>query len=209
MWQSDTGLTFDQWYQEERMALCKVLKGKLNNVLRRKLEITFGLREIALDYFLPDDNQTLLFDLRKVFCGDDPDLAGFKRVWEFLESEALDEVPHVRISSLIYAALACRANRKQKFPKSLPFNDVDVIAAYLPYCDAMFLDKEMASLLGENPVKTKIGYQTKIFSIRNKDAFLQYLDELEFNAPTGHIQKVREVYGDSWEKPYVEIFHSS
>lgn len=207
MWQQDTGRTFNDWYRDERMALSKVLKDKLSKILRRHIEIRFGRREMNMEDILPDDNETLVFDLKKALCGEDSNPALFKRVWEFLESEALDEVPDVRISSLVYAALARRANSGQKCPKKHPFNDVDVIAAYLPYCDAMFLDKEMESLLGENAVRTRLGYPTRIFSLRNKTQFLAYLDSIEANAPPGHIDLVREVYGNSWEKPYMEVFH--
>lgn len=207
-WRSETSRPFYEWYREERMALSKVLKDKLTLVFRRKLEIRFGQREICLEDILPDDNEVLLFDLHKIFCDDQPDLAGFKHVWRFLESNALDMVPHVRISSLIYATLAGRASRGQKLPNRHPFNDIDVISAYLPYCNAMYLDKEMEVILNEGPMRKELGYPTQIFSIAKKGDFLAFLDSVEANAPFGHIEKVREVYGNIWEDPFVDIFQT-
>ena len=82
-----------------------------------------------------------------------------------------------------------------------------MLSAYLPYCDAMFVDKEMHGLLDEPPLKTALNYGTKVFSPRSKQDFLDFLDQIENSAPAEHMAKVREVYGDGWEKPYVEVFH--
>jgi len=205
-WQSETGRPYDEWYREERLALSIVLKEKWTAVFRQKLETYFGLRQIQIEDMLPDANELLLFELLKILGSDERDLAEFKKVWSFLESDALDMVPHVRISSLMFAALAGRASRLQKLPKRAPFNDIDIISAYLPYCDAMFLDKEMEILLTEGPLRKLIGFKTRIFSIAKKDEFLAFLDSIEANASSGHLKKVREVYGDSWEDPFVELF---
>jgi len=207
-WKREKDRSFDDWYCEERMALCKVLKDKLTQLFERKLEIEFKHTQPLLGDMLPDDNEVLLMDLRRILGRDEPDLAEFKKVWRFLESDALDRVLHVRISSLMYAALAGRAGRLQKLPARAPFNDIDILSAYLPYCDAMFLDKEMEILLNEGPLRKLLGCNTRIFLIAKKDDFLAYLDSIETNASRGHLEKVREVYGDNWEDPFVELYHS-
>lgn len=207
-WSKDTGKCFDDWYREERVALSGVLEKKLMQMLRRHLEIRLRRREISIEDLLPDHNETLVMDLKTILSGEDTDLEGFKLVWAFLRSDALDDVPFVRISSLIFASLARRARNGQNCPKAHPFNDVDAIAAYLPYCDAMFLDKEMESILRERLVRDRLGYPTRIFSLRNKTEFLDYLDMIETNAQAGHIEKVREVYGEDWAKPYTEVLHT-
>jgi hypothetical protein len=206
-WQSEKRRTYDEWYREERLALSQILKEKCAAVFKRKLETQFGLRQIELQDILPDANEQLLFELLKILGSDKRDLAEFKKVWSFLESDTLDMVPHVRISSRMFAALAGRASRLQKLPTRALFNDIDVISAYLPYCDAMFLDKEMGILLTEGPLRKFLGFNTRIFSIAKKDEFLAFLDSIETNASSDHLEKVREVYGDSWEDPFVELFH--
>lgn len=207
-WRTSSGLEFEDWYREERVALSKVLKKKLSGFFERTIEIKLGLREITIDDVLLDDDESLVVKLGSVICGKGHGLAEFERVWKFLESDVLDEVPHVRISSLIFAALACRASLGQKLPKRHPFNDVDVISAYLPYCDAMFLDNEMESILSEKAVKAKLGFKTQVFSLRTKDKFMEYLESIEARAPAEHVAKVREVYGESWEEPFVEMFQA-
>jgi hypothetical protein len=74
----------------------------------------------------------------------------------------------------------------------------------------MFIDNEFNSLLKENingkPVKEVIGVKAKLFSQRNIGEFISYLNEIEKSASVEHIKKVIEVYGDSWGKPFVEMY---
>ena len=128
---------------------------------------------------------------------------------EYLKSETLGDVPFVKISCHLFAALARRAPQRKSPPKGHPFNDVDMLSAYLPYCDAMFIDREMHGLLDEKPLKSTLTYGARIFSLRSKQDFLDFLDQIESSAPAEHLAKVREVYGDGWEKPYVEVFHEN
>ncbi|HEY2047423.1 MAG TPA: hypothetical protein VGG93_12680 [Candidatus Udaeobacter sp.] len=209
MWSGDIGRKFNDWYLEERRGLAKVLKQKLADAIRRHLEIRFGRREPSIEDMLPDHEERLAWNLKKILCDDNPDPACFVQVWEFLESDALDEVPFTRLSSLLFAGMAQQARGGKKCPGKHPFNDVDVVAAYLPYCDGMFLDNEMAALLHHNPIPERLNYPAQVFSLRTKTEFLAYLDEIEANASPLHIQTVREVYGSDWERPYVEVFHET
>src|SRR5260370_9341036 len=171
-----------------------MLKQNLAAAIRRHLEIRLERRQPSIEDMLPDHEERLAWSLKQLFCGDDPDPAGFGRVWKFLESDTLNDVPFVRISSLVFAGLAQQAGGGKKCPRKQPFNDVDAIAAYLPYCDAMFLDNEMATVVRQNSIQTRLGYPTRIFSARTKTDFLAYLDSIEATAPPGQIEKVREVY---------------
>ncbi len=76
----------------------------------------------------------------------------------------------------------------------------DTIARLLPYCDVMFIDKECYALLKEVPLnKLENEFNTKLFSLGNKQAFMEYLDEIEKNASKKHKEKVSEVYGLFWK----------
>src|SRR5207244_3372567 len=91
-----------------------------------------------------EPNMRLLMEIKALFCKQGfSDQESYRKTWEFLDSDALDNSPYVRISSLLFAMLARRAANRQKPPKKHPFVDVEMIAAYLPFCDAMFIDKEM------------------------------------------------------------------
>ena len=81
-----------------------------------------------------------------------------------------------------------------------------MISTLLPYCDAMFIDNECRGYLADGPLCDEIAYDTEAFSFSTKDAFLQYLNEIESSAPEEHLGKVKEVYGPDWGKPFVELY---
>jgi hypothetical protein len=100
----------------------------------------------------------------------------------FADIDTLLQIPYVKISSYMFASLARRAQLGQKkVPKSL--TDVEFIASYLPYCDAMFVDKESYDILFNPPKDLPSQYRpdcynTKLFSLSNESEFITYLDSL-------------------------------
>jgi len=134
--------------------------------------------------------------------------ASFTKVGEYLRSpDLLLEVPYVHISTMLFAAIARKAASGQLRPPSKgTFTDVRTIASLLPYCDAMFLDAEMAGFVGEEPLRTEtVKYKTQVFSVNTKEEFLAYLNGVEEEAGADHAQVVRQVYGDDWLAPYLSL----
>jgi len=124
---------------------------------------------------------------------------------EFLLSDFASKIPSHRIAALMYAALARRAASGQKrLLKGSIFNDVKTISNLLPYCDAMFIDIECASLLNE--VKSRIEYGANIYSLNNKAEFLAYLESIKDEMSNDHLQIVYEVYGESSVSPYTQMY---
>lgn len=212
-WRREKHRDFSYWLREEQLALSKILKERHASTLVREFQIRTGQRERTLEHvsLLMDENFTLLIALDALLRE-----AGVReaelleKTWECLESDAFGEVPFVKISCHVFAALGRRAPRRKNPPRGHPFNDVDMLSAYLPYCDAMFIDREMHGLLDEKPLKTALNFGAKIFSARSKpEEFLDFLDQIESSAPAEHLAKIREVYGDAWEKPYVEVFYEN
>ncbi|MYA17205.1 MAG: hypothetical protein F4238_08745 [Gemmatimonadetes bacterium] len=123
----------------------------------------------------------------------------------FLQSEAALSAPENHLGALLFAALGRRAASGQKrVPDRGTLNDIKFISAYLPYCDAMFIDNEFAQLLSEQPVASEVeSYPTRIFSTRSRDDFLAYLGTLE-DDPT-HVERVVRTYGETWTRPYRAI----
>lgn len=127
----------------------------------------------------------------------------------FNDIDALLEIPYVRISSVMFAGLAHRAaNGQKKPPRSTA--DVQFISSYLPYCDALFVDKESASLLKEFPKNTPEylrlkEFPAKIFSLNSKKDFLDYLDELVADIPSDQIEILKDMSGNDYNKPYWSI----
>lgn len=97
-----------------------------------------------------------------------------------------------------------------KCPKcSGTYTDVATIAALLPFCDAMFLDREMAGLLREEPLRREVEkYGTRIFSKADDAAFTEYLHEAEAGCTPEHIDAVKDVYGLDSLEPWMGLIES-
>lgn len=115
---------------------------------------------------------------------------------DFMQSLALQQIPAVSISSSIYACLAKKAPTQKKPPTRSFSNDLDVMSCLLPYCDAMFLDRECANYWREiqGTPSRRFPYATLVFSMADKDTFLGYLDELEERVPAEQREFAEHLY---------------
>lgn len=141
-----------------------------------------------------------------------PDAQVAQRAVAFLRSTALRRVPFNRISALLHAAMAMRyadPRGQRKPPSPGHFTDVDVIAHFMPFCEAMFLDNGMRALLTDNRVAAEVGYPTRIFSKATINEFLAYLDESEANVPATHKAVVADTCGEAALEPFVSSFGAS
>ena len=127
-----------------------------------------------------------------------------QRAADFLNSEEALSAPENHLGALLFAGLARRAASGQKrVPSRGTPNDIRFVAAYLPYCHAMFIDNEFAQLLKEEPLATAVkDYSTEIFSASSRDGFLDYLARLEAEAEPSHVDLVDRTYGETWTVPY-------
>ena len=48
-------------------------------------------------------------------------------------------------------------------------------------------------------------YLVNIFSLRNQEQFLEFLDNVEQEAHPIHLTTVTEVYGKDWAQPYMSL----
>ncbi len=124
----------------------------------------------------------------------------------FLHSPGFAKLPYVKWQSGLFAGLARRLRAGQKrTPSRGTFTDVEMIASLLPHCDAMFLDKEMASLLDEEPLRTEVArLGVSILSLRDRPAVLRYLTDIEAQARAEHVALVKDVYGESCLDAWME-----
>ena len=132
-----------------------------------------------------------------------------QRIQEFFHSDAARSVPYARVCALFWAAFArdVRQGRKpENFPGASVFNDVDLIAAYGPFCDAMFMDKQISHLASQGGLREQL-QGISLYSFRDNEhhAFVEYLECIEREASPEHLRLVKEVYGSDWPKPYIEL----
>lgn len=210
-WQRETDKDFDYWFDQEREANARVLFELYHKQLAKFAAASFGLTPFSMDAFLPDMATTTFFDIKEVLKekGIPEDQLNAK-LGDFLRSKEFEAAPYIQISSLLYAAMARKAASGRKKPPGKGFkNDVDIVSTILPYCEAMFIDNEIRGFLSERPLCDRIKHKTRIFSFSNKEEFLRYLDDIKSSASKGHVEKVKEVYGENWGKPFLEMYGKS
>jgi len=123
------------------------------------------------------------------------DKDAMRRVGDFWDWPRLNEMPYNRIFAYLFAAFGKRVTMGQrKFTRGL-MTDFQAIAAYAPYVDAMFIDRECALLLGEGELKHDLKYRARIFSYANKQDFLNYLHDLEDQATAEVRAYAERIYG--------------
>ncbi|MYK50798.1 MAG: hypothetical protein F4032_03420 [Gemmatimonadetes bacterium] len=127
-----------------------------------------------------------------------------EKVIEYFNSPQLKNLPFLKISALLLAAKARRvAGGQKKRSLGMPV-DFDMIATFLPYCDAMILDKECHSFLKEKAFKEISKYGAQLFSMRCIDKFAQYLDDIESTGCSHILSYAQDVY--DWKMPFDEIY---
>lgn len=207
-WKKD-GKDFATRYREERGGLYHRWVERYDQHLRLIDQVTRGLAPLSEDALNPPLSVAVLGDLLHQIekVNGLPAAESRVRLSAFLNSKVAQDIPANDISALLMAAIGRRAAGGQKrVPSRGTWNDVTLIATYLPYCDAMFVDNEFAALLDEEPLRSRVAdYKTRIFAQRTRDDFLHYLRALESAAPAEHVALVEEVYGTSWLDPYDSI----
>ena len=210
------------WKEDPTVDFAAVMEGELRAITRQPMvehsRFAAGIAAVRLgkipaesfDLYPPPAASLvahMLADLEDGTPGVEPRL---NRIKDFFTSEAIRAVPFARISALFWATLArdVRSGRNpDKFPGSSMFNDIDVVAAYAPFCDAMFVDREISHLANQGELRRELAGMGRLFSVRSGEdlQFLDLLDQIEANASPEHLKLVAEVYGTGWDKPYWEL----
>jgi hypothetical protein len=201
------GKTFDEWVEDETQDFERVIVEGYLQFLRNYKDIKDG-RQPASMPSLDDVFYRTMDTIRREFVESGADREeALQRTLKFLSSRELGVIPEMRISSMLWAARALKAAAGQRAPPRASFaTDVGTISAYLPYCDAMFVDNECRALLAEEPVRSRLTFPTRVFSVSTWDQFTAYLDELLASCPEDQRRLVRMVYGDSWEQPFETMY---
>jgi hypothetical protein len=128
-----------------------------------------------------------------------------ERLSAFLNSEHFRSMPINRTSTRLFALIAHAAANHQKAPPNKgTASDIDLASAYLPYCDAMMIDKPLRLLLEQG--KYAENYRVRLFSRNTGEQFLDYLQTIEKEADPFVLALVRSTYGEERLKPYVTMF---
>ena len=128
-----------------------------------------------------------------------------EKVIEYFNSPQLENLPFLKISALLLAAMARRVAGGQKKKSPSIFVDFDMIATFLPYCDVMIIDKACHSFFEEKAFQEIISkYGTQLFSMSCIDKFEQYLDAIDAPGSSDILFHAQDIY--DWQKPFDEIY---
>lgn len=207
-WESEKGKNFDYWYSEELSGWRVTITGAYSDYLKKAAAVFSGIDPNCLNILptpLAQIFQEVLKEISKSFPDENErDI----KLAEFLSATSLENVPFIRIYCSILATIAHRlsvGNMKAEKIKSSFFTDVFISATILPFCDVIFLEKQIAGFMKEKPLNVVLGKMPKIYSLSSKDEFLAHLDEIEAQASEEHIRAVKEIYGEDWGKPFCKV----
>lgn len=210
-WRKEKGRKFEEWEMEEAVGFGKAVWENFINFSKRSLVVRQKFAQtgkIEIDDVFPPLSNDILHDMMRELHG--RKIEGEKAIQKiggYFNSKHVLQVPTIKITSMLFAAIARKAAAGQVNPPSRGvFTDVNAIASFLPYCAALFVDNENAAYLKEAPLKDEIiKYPAKVFSTSAKSEFLDCLDNILKEADAEHMKMVREVYGDKWGEPFLTI----
>lgn len=140
--------------------------------------------------------QRVLLTIKQESRGDDS--SGEAR--EFFFSPQFAGVPVVYINAVLRAAMALKARDSGRKPKSSDQCDLEILSAYMPYCDAMLIDGEMRSLATDGKASLNRDYGTKLFSGKTLPKLNEWLDEVEATFPASQKEAIINVYEERFDK---------
>lgn len=210
-WQNAPDFDFNDVFEGELGAIVQGPWLEYLAYAARLLATQQGEIQVDLDRLYPPESSAMishmLGDIRR---GAADSAEAFARIHEFFGSTAARSIPYARVSALFWAGIAreVRAGRSEEtFPRAGMINDIDLVAAYAPFCDALFVDKQISHLAAQPELKRELAGSGQLFSLRDGEdqEFLSYLDQIEAGASAAHLDAVASVYGSDWPKPYVEL----
>lgn len=210
-WQQASGFDFHDAFAGELGAIVEAPWREYLAHAARLHAAETGKIPVVLSELYPPESASLISHLLGELRAVTPDFGtAIVRVQEFFRSAAARAIPFARISALFWVGVAreVRAGRSpENFPRSGMANDIDMVAAYSPFCDAMFVDKQVWKLAAEPELKRELAGAARMFSFRadGDQDFLAYLDQIEADATPEHLSAVTAVYGPNWPKPYWEL----
>jgi len=214
---------FEVWQQEKTKSYLTFFKGiasafgtrtvsRYVDLIMMSFKGAMGVRKLTTEEMLSmtmGEESVLITSLLRYLPDSESDEEKLKRVISYLKSDRLEQVPFNEIYSILWAAIAYQASRGGRaiVPNIGMSNDIEMVSTLLPYCDAMFIDKDMYSILNFGTVKKIISkYKTKIFSLTNIDDFFNFLKKIEENTSRKHFQIVSNIYGKGWGVPFYGMY---
>lgn len=210
-WSTEKGKDFNYWYAEElsqwKWLLVDSYKKQINDMINYMFAPAAGNPSALFPTTFYLTFKEIMDQLKRRTKSQSE---YEEKLNQFLDSKSVEKVPYIRIISMIFATVAHRlssGNMKVEKIKQSFFTDANLAATLLPFCNAIFLEKQMAGFLRDAPLKNVLKEMPRVFSLSSQDEFLDYLDGLERSASQDHKNAVQEVYGSDWGRAYTTILY--
>lgn len=179
---------FKKFKVYDRSSLVKNLnKGKDQHLDFKKFDDVLLQEITGLLDVLRDDIREVLNYLYLTKYGKNPSLEEIKKseavkmmqnmiCYVFKQKKVGKELPYIHVQAAIYAFI--RYNKEQRFKKN-DLADIAHAAWGLPYCNAFFTEKRLATWISKPPINLKKIYGTSVL-YRDED-ILDYLNRIEVN----------------------------
>jgi hypothetical protein len=147
---------------------------------------------------LPQGRKRLAVWLAQWVKAIDPsEVAPMSVLVRFFESGIWTEAPFLVRWVRVWAKIAemARNPKGPRKPQRGDYFDSQVLSYYAAHCDAMFIDKGFCSIAADPRVRAPGPRGTRFFSEQTRDAFLEYLNELNNTMSREHRAALAFVYG--------------
>lgn len=211
-WKNEKGKSFDDYFSE----IASVYGGRIarNYVesVMKYFQASLGIQPLTPEQMIPvmmGQESIIISSLQRHLPNEDKGEENLKKVIAYLQSDVPMGLPFNEIYSALWAAIVYQAGTggRTNAPNIGMVNDIQMVSTLLPYCDAMFVDRDMHSLLNFGAVKKIVEkYDTRIFSLASRDDFFTYLSDIKAIASKKHMKTVQQVYGPDWPTPFLEMF---
>lgn len=200
--------TFDHALEIELDGCRDGLLDAYDEWVNRQIDLACGRKPFTLENISPSpgaEHVTLIVEVLKRRGVSQEMIGGL--LLEFLNSKQFRNTPVNKISTRLFALIAnTAANGQRRPPDQGMANDIDVVSAYLPYCDAMLIDNRVRAMLTTLPKRHGLDYPCRVFSRNNGDDFLAYLRSIEQEADPLILSLVHHVYGQDWPRPFLTMY---
>jgi hypothetical protein len=203
-WRKDS-TTFDQDVEAEHFAAARAYCDAYF-----KMVMAYGQGDLDAVAF-PTPHANTMAGIMHVLGEREPE-EKLKMAGEFLKSPYFRNTPYQHLSATMFAALKAQVKngaftnieRARNERLSGFFYDVNHIATYAPYCDAILIDKPMHALVTHPNVALDKKYGVKVFSRTNWSDFLSWIDGLQSKKTLEHAKGLKLIhqksYGSSFSK---------
>lgn len=210
-WQRDNKKTFAAFFKEISTGYGVGMVKNYMNSLTQYFQASLGVKTQTSEnvFSFIGEESILISSLLRYLKDNTNDAENLKKIILYLQSDRFELIPFNEIYSSLWSAIAYQVSRggRTSLPNIGMFNDIEMLSILYPYCDAIFVDNDIHSILNFGEVKNKLSkYKPKVFSLTNKEEFISYLEEITKKASKKHIEIIKNVYGEGWDTPFYEMF---